>query len=380
MFHDFDDSSSNDLIKTQQTQEIMASSATTNYQGIWPEDDPERKGYLQSLSDHLLYSYMGAILKKGSELHRQRSKTGTQSQQKQDSTSEDASNHDGKNAAEFQSTLLEQELSNEDLFEAPKTMHSDYLIEKFRSAYRKYNSEMEDIKLNVNNSDSDTPTGMDIDITTKEKVQKQKSLRIARSRVLMKVLWILAKPTYLPAGLFQLVTVIVQTLCPLVVQHLLIQFEQHEHESILSIQGLLFAILLFLCSIIDGIAQERHRFLAFQAGITLRAAAVNAIYDQMLNLSAKGKESLSTGETTNLVAIECQKLFEVTQEGHLIWSCPLSMIIVTILLLVTLGKSTLVGMASMILFVPLVKKVVSRMMTIRKKRAVFTDRRIGKCS
>ena len=358
----------------------MASSATTNYQGIWPEDDPERKGYLQSLSDHLLYSYMGAILKKGSELHRQRSKTGTQSQQKQDSTSEDASNHDGKNAAEFQSTLLEQELSNEDLFEAPKTMHSDYLIEKFRSAYRKYNSEMEDIKLNVNNSDSDTPTGMDIDITTKEKVQKQKSLRIARSRVLMKVLWILAKPTYLPAGLFQLVTVIVQTLCPLVVQHLLIQFEQHEHESILSIQGLLFAILLFLCSIIDGIAQERHRFLAFQAGITLRAAAVNAIYDQMLNLSAKGKESLSTGETTNLVAIECQKLFEVTQEGHLIWSCPLSMIIVTILLLVTLGKSTLVGMASMILFVPLVKKVVSRMMTIRKKRAVFTDRRIGKCS
>ncbi len=96
----------------------------------------------------------------------------------------------------------------------------------------------------------------------------------------------------------------------------------------------------------------------------------------MLQLSAEGKENLLSGETTNLVAIDCQKLFEVFQEGHLIWSCPLSMIIVTILLLLTMGKATLVGMASMILMVPFVKMVVTKMMSIRRKRARYTDKRV----
>lgn len=335
---------------------------TTNNLGIWPEDAPNRKGYLRILSDRLLYSYMGDILRKGSQLHRQRKLL------KERESTEDATDEDGisrsKNAIELQNALMDQELSNEDLYEAPKTMHSDHLIKEFRTAFAAYKKEMETKTNATRSNDSNQTQG-----------QKQNIQNKARSRVLMKVLWTLAKPSYIPAGMYQLVTVIVQTMTPLVVQQLLIQFEENEHESILSTQGVIFAFVLFICSITDGIAQERHKFLAFQAGITIRAATVNAIYDQMLQLSAKGKESLLTGETTNLVAIECQKLFEVTQEGHLVWSCPLSMVIVTVLLLVTLGKATLVGMASMIIFVPLVKFVVSKMMAIRKKRAVFTDRR-----
>ena len=159
----------------------------------------------------------------------------------------------------------------------------------------------------------------------------------------MKTLWIISKPTYTYAGLYQLITVLVQALSPIVVQRLLREFERNPNASIISENGILYGVGLFLCSIIDGIAQERFKFLSFQSGITIRAASVNAIYNQMLQLSAKGKENLLTGETTNLVAIDCQKLFEVFQEGHLAWSCPLSMIIVTILLLFTLGPSTLVG-------------------------------------
>ena len=332
-----------------------------NYQGVWPEDAPERKGFFQSISDHLLYSYMGTILTKGSQLHKQRKLLRQQQQQEESSQPNENSPNNGKNNIELRNTLLEQELSNEDLYEAPKTMHSDYLIDKFRSAFSKYKQE----------------------IMTEEQAEGERNVKNstknatkARRKVLMKVLWTLAKPTYIPAGMYQLVTVIVQTFCPLVVQQLLIQFEENEHQSILSTSGIVLAFVLFFCSIADGIAQERHRFLAFQSGITIRAAMVNAIYDQMLQLSAKGKESLLTGETTNLVAIECQKLFEVTQEGHLIWSCPLSMVIVTILLVVTMGKATLVGMASMIISVPLVKIVVSSMMAIRKKRAVHTDIRV----
>ena len=54
------------------------------------------------------------------------------------------------------------------------------------------------------------------------------------------------------------------------------------------------------------------------------------------------------------------QLFEVVQDGHMIWSCPLSMLIVMILLIYVQGPVTIVGMAVLILMVPLVKIIVSK--------------------
>ena len=144
----------------------------------------------------------------------------------------------------------------------------------------------------------------------------------------------------------------------------------------MAVEGIGAVLALFLGSVIDGIAQERFKYLSFQSGITIRSATIISIYDHMLNLSSKGKQHLLTGETTNLVAIDCQKLFEVCQEGHLVWSCPLSMVIVTVLLLITLGPPTLVGMTSMFLLVPLVQKVVRKMIIVRRNRAIYTDKRV----
>jgi ABC-type multidrug transport system fused ATPase/permease subunit len=357
----------------------------------WPEEDFNRQSILTIIKDRLFYAYMNQILQKGNQLDKQRkalkkrqlnrtrhghgeNSIGTSSNGNGNGIGIDTStnggitdegennhNHNNDNSANqssssssSSSSFLEQkEMSHDDLFKAPQSMQSQHLINEFNAAYTKMKKDIM------------------IQSPTSEK-NRRKELRW----MFMKTLWTISKPTYIPAGLSQLVTVLVQTSTPIVVQRLLLLFQNNPNSSILSTEGVIYAVALFLCSIVDGIAQERHKFLAFQSGITIRAAAVNAIYNQMLNLSAKGKENLLSGETTSLVAIDCQKLFEVYQEGHLIWSCPLSMIIVTILLLLTLGKSTLVGMTSMFLMVPLVKFVISRMMLIRRKRASYTDKRV----
>ena len=61
----------------------------------------------------------------------------------------------------------------------------------------------------------------------------------------------------------------------------------------------------------------------------MRAALISSIYEHALRLSSKGQAGLTTGEVTNLIATDAQKLFEVTIEGHLVWSCPLSIVIVS---------------------------------------------------
>jgi hypothetical protein len=61
----------------------------------------------------------------------------------------------------------------------------------------------------------------------------------------------------------------------------------------------------------------------------------------------------------------------------LCWALPLSVVLVTLCLLLVMGPTTLVGIAVLVMFVPLVERVTSRMLAIRQKRVKMTDKRIG---
>jgi hypothetical protein len=48
-----------------------------------------------------------------------------------------------------------------------------------------------------------------------------------------------------------------------------------------------------------------------------------------------------------------------------------------VLLLIIMGPTTLVGMAVLVLFLPLVKFVMTRMLVIRRERVQMTDQRVN---
>ena len=66
---------------------------------------------------------------------------------------------------------------------------------------------------------------------------------------------------------------------------------------------------------------------------------MNVVYKHVLALSSSGKRGLTLGKTNNLVAVDAQKLYKVTQEGHLIWALPLCVCFVTWYLLLVMGPS-----------------------------------------
>ena len=104
---------------------------------------------------------------------------------------------------------------------------------------------------------------------------------------------------------------------------------------------------------------------------------MGAIYERVLQVTPLGKRGLTTESVTNLFAIDTQKVFEVTaDEGHLLWSAPLSMALVALMLVVVVGPSMAVGIALLVLFVPVVQIISNRMMEIRKQRVRVTDQRV----
>jgi len=185
----------------------------------------------------------------------------------------------------------------------------------------------------------------------------------------------IAKPTFLPAGCCQLAAVASQIAIPLFVRSILLVLERNPYHSIFS-EALPYVLLLFLSNVINAFANHRHLHLSFTSGIAVRTAVISAVYTKLLALGPEGREGLNDSVVTNLVAIDAQKIFEVMQEGHLAWSCPLAMVSVTVLLLLIMGPVTIVGMAVLVLLLPTVNAIVGRMVTLRETRVGYTDERV----
>ena len=173
-----------------------------------------------------------------------------------------------------------------------------------------------------------------------------------------------------------MVTVLCQSTNPLIVRELLRVLEDHPSEKVIR-EGLPLAIGIFLVLSINSIANHRHRHLAMKSGVLMRNALVNAIYEHVLHLTPRGRTGLTSGETSTLAAVDTQKIFEASQEGHLIWSLPLSISLVTLFLILVMGPVTLVGIVVLLGFLPLASSVTARMLAIRHERVKKTDERVG---
>ena len=138
--------------------------------------------------------------------------------------------------------------------------------------------------------------------------QQQQEQKASRQHRLLKTLWYLSKPTFLPGGLCQLVAVLCQIAMPLFVQQLLLVLESNPKSKILDQGGLEYTFGIFCSMFINAMMTHRHRHLALKTGIILRSCLVGVIYTHILKLKPTGKYGLSSGEVNTLVAIDAQKV------------------------------------------------------------------------
>lgn len=292
----------------------------------WPED--ATSSCSKSVSD-LSFSYMDSVFQRGASIH----KSHRQAARRKRKGTSAASVELGSNARQTNTASDEQILTLNDLYAAPKSMQVSKLRPDFDKLYSDHNSKL-------------VPT-----------------------------LWKLARPSFVPAGFCQLITVIAQVSSPLFVWQLLSILEANPNSNVFK-EGIPFVFLILIADMANAFGTHRQRFLAMKSGVTLRAAMLGSIYERVLQLTPRGKVGLTTGSINNLFAIDTQKIYEVTAEGHLLWSAPLSMLLVAIMLMAIVGPSMAVGICLLLLFVPVVQVVSNKMVEIRKRRVKMTDLRV----
>uniref|UniRef100_A0A8C5GHF6 ABC-type glutathione-S-conjugate transporter n=1 Tax=Gouania willdenowi TaxID=441366 RepID=A0A8C5GHF6_GOUWI len=139
-------------------------------------------------------------------------------------------------------------------------------------------------------------------------------------------------------------------------------------------EGYLYAVLLFVVAVLQSIFLQQYFQRCFVLGMKVRTAITAAVYKKALVVSNDARKESTVGETVNLMSADAQRFNDVTNFIHLLWSCPLQIIISIVFLWMELGPSVLAGLAVMVLLAPINGLLATKARTIQVcKNMKFKD-------
>ncbi|EKD20282.1 uncharacterized protein L3040_007291 [Drepanopeziza brunnea f. sp. 'multigermtubi'] len=182
---------------------------------------------------------------------------------------------------------------------------------------------------------------------------------------------------YVRGSLFKMVSDTLAFVQPQLLR-LLIKFvdsyrEGREPEPV--IRGAAIAIAMFAVSVGQTMALHQYFQRAFETGMRIKTALTAAIYGKSLKLSNEGRASKSTGDIVNYMAVDTQRLQDLTQYGQQLWSAPYQIILCMVSLYQLLGLSMLAGVGAMILMIPINGLIARMMKTLQKEQMKNKDQR-----
>jgi ATP-binding cassette subfamily C (CFTR/MRP) protein 1 len=142
-----------------------------------------------------------------------------------------------------------------------------------------------------------------------------------------------------------------------------------------AVRGVVIALGMFAVSIGQTVCLHQYFQRAFETGMRVKSSLTSMIYAKSLKLSNEGRAAKSTGDIVNYMAVDQQRLSDLTQYGQQLWSAPFQIILCMASLYQLVGLSMLAGVAAMIIMIPLNGVIAKLMKTLQMKQMKNKDAR-----
>ncbi|KAF9556671.1 metal resistance protein YCF1 [Agrocybe pediades] len=197
---------------------------------------------------------------------------------------------------------------------------------------------------------------------------------------LWKALFVAYGGPYASAAGLKVVQDLLAFLQPQLLRMLLAYISYYESTRLLpgkrpsNLEGFAIAILMFIASVIQTVCLNQYFQRTFETGMRVRAGLVTAIYNKSLVLS-NDERSRASGDIVNLMSVDATRLQDLCTYGLIAISGPLQITLAFVSLYNLLGWAAFVGVAIMIVSIPLntfiariLKKMQEQQMKNRDKR------------
>ncbi|KAH8673993.1 metal resistance protein YCF1 [Xylariales sp. PMI_506] len=141
------------------------------------------------------------------------------------------------------------------------------------------------------------------------------------------------------------------------------------------IKGAAIALAMFAVAVLQTTMIHQYFQRAFVTGMRIKSGLAAAIYKKSLKLSNEGRATKTTGDIVNYMAVDAQRLQDLTQFAQQVWSAPFQITICMISLYQLVGWSMLSGIAVMIIMIPINGFIARFMKRLQKQQMKNKDAR-----
>jgi ATP-binding cassette, subfamily C (CFTR/MRP), member 1 len=162
-------------------------------------------------------------------------------------------------------------------------------------------------------------------------------------------------------------------------------------------KGLALVFGISLMQLLQSLANSQFNYRGMIVGGQCRAALIAVIFGKSLRISGRAKaggddiekgpprediddhdvKGWSNGKVTNLMAMDTNRIDLCLGFIHFIWTAPVLILTILVLLLVNLTYSALAGFIFLLIGAPILAKVVQRMFAQRDQINRITDQRVS---
>ncbi|XP_034950064.1 probable multidrug resistance-associated protein lethal(2)03659 [Chelonus insularis] len=258
-------------------------------------------------------------------------------------------------------TGYQRDLEIEDLYRPLKEHKSSNLGERLSAAWdeelQRYQKKQKSTK-GCEGSDSNNEKG---------KKSGSPSLR----RVLIKVFGPRIALYGIALALMELVLRILQ---PIALGQLL---KYYSKESTMTLtEAYLYAGGVIMCSAVNVFVIHPYMMAILHMGMKLRVACCSLIYRKALKLSKTALGETTVGQAVNLLSNDVNRFDVAVIFIHYLWIGPLETIIITYLMWREVELAAVIGVASLLMFIPLQGWLGKKTSILRLRTAIRTDERV----
>lgn len=141
------------------------------------------------------------------------------------------------------------------------------------------------------------------------------------------------------------------------------------------VRGAAIALAMFAVSVSQTVCLHQYFQRAFETGMRVKTALTAMIYAKSMKLSNEGRAAKSTGDIVNYMAVDTQRLQDLTQYGQMLWSAPFQIVLCMASLYQLVGWSMLAGVGVMIFMIPINGVIARIMKTLQKTQMKNKDSR-----
>ncbi|XP_063223011.1 multidrug resistance-associated protein 1-like [Bacillus rossius redtenbacheri] len=140
--------------------------------------------------------------------------------------------------------------------------------------------------------------------------------------------------------------------------------------------GFVYAGLMLVASILQTLVNSHFQFHMFVIGLKARTAIISIIYQKALRMSSGARKESTVGEIVNLMAVDANRIIEVTMHLNMCLTAPLVIGMSLYFLWQILGPSVLAGLVFMVILVPVNSYIARKVKSLQIRQMKSKDVRL----